>query len=132
MGNYVCLNLDVRVINELIEDLGRLETAKTRMNLENATTSQAATDTQQNPQPTSDNPTHLASHNSTFGISGSNIGHSSRASINRKSSSFTKKMVENEIEGVQFNRKRMNSSLSNSSAGRSLSGDTPRFGDQVG
>ena len=42
----------------------------------------------------------------------------------------TKKMMDNEIEGVQFNRKRMNSTISNSSGGRSM--DTPsKFGDQV-
>ena len=38
--------------------------------------------------------------------------------------------MDNEIEGVQFNRKRMNSTISNSSGGRSM--DTPsKFGDQV-
>ena len=72
--------------------------------------------------------TRLTSHNSErLGTSASTPGFGSKSSINQIP---TKKMMDNEIEGVQFNRKRMNSTISNSSGGRSM--DTPsKFGDQV-
>ena len=71
--------------------------------------------------------TRLTSHNSALGTSASTPGFGSKSSINQIP---TKKMMDNEIEGVQFNRKRMNSTISNSSGGRSI--DTPsKFGDQV-
>ena len=69
----------------------------------------------------------LASQNSALGTSASSPGFGSKNSI----SQISKKMIDNEIEGVQFNRKRMNSTISNSSGGRSLSGDPSRYGDQV-
>ena len=124
------VELDVRVINDLIEDLGRLETAKSqvqlRMSIGNPTN---LSDTkQQNLQNRSINHrSRLASQNSALGTSASSPAFGSKNSINQ----ITKKMVDHEIEGVQFNRKRMNSTISNSSGGRSLSGDPSRYGDQV-
>ena len=88
-------------------------------------------DSQQQPSwqhPSLNHRTRLTSHNSErLGTSASTPGFGSKSSINQIS---TKKMMDNEIEGVQFNRKRMNSTISNSSGGRSM--DTPsKFGDQV-
>ena len=114
----------------MIEDLGRLETAKSqvqlRMSIGNPTN---LPDTkQQNLQNRGINHrSHLASQNSALGTSASSPAFGSKNSINQ----MTKKMVDHEIEGVQFNRKRMNSTISNSSGGRSLSGDPSRYGDQV-
>ena len=110
--------------------MGRLETAKSqvqlRMKLGNSSN---ASDT----HPKNSGLLHLApltSHNSALIISASSSGLGSKISINQNTT-HPKKMVENEMEGVQFNRKRMNSSISNSSAGRSLSGDPAKYGDQV-
>ena len=155
----------MRVINELIEDLGRLESTKSqvqhRINLGNSASSNtsnnniaeaAADNAQPHQKPIlSKRPSHssrLVSHPS--GISSSIGGgvteplQGSRTSVNTNTkinnntglsaTTAKMKMVDgNEIEGVQFSRKRMNSSVSNISSvcGRSLSGDRGGFGDQV-
>ena len=70
----------------------------------------------------------LTSDNSALGRTTSSPGFGSKTSINQ----FSKmKMMDNEIEGVQFNRKRMNSTISSSSRGLSISGDPSKYGDQV-
>lgn len=128
--DQVTLSKDVRVINDLIEDLGRLETAKSQVQLRMSigNPSNLSETKQQNLQHRSLNPrSRLTSQNSALGTSASSPGFGSRNSINQ----ISKKMVDNEIEGVQFNRKRMHSTTSMSSGGRSLSGDPSRYGDQV-
>ena len=123
------LKIDVRVINDLIEDLGRLETAKSQVqNRINTGNPSNLSDTQQQPSWQHPSLNHRSRFNSErIGTSASTPGFGSKSSINQIP---TKKMMDNEIEGVQFNRKRMNSTISNSSGGRSM--DTPsKFGDQV-
>ena len=122
--------LDVRVINDLIEDLGRLETAKSQVQLRMSIGNPpnlSETKPQNLPHRSLNNRSRLTSQNSALGTSGASPGFGSKNSINQ----ISKKMIDNEIEGVQFNRKRMNSTISNSSGGRSLSGDPSRYGDQV-
>ena len=115
----------------MIEDLGRLETAKSQVQNRMNTGNNNPSDPHQQPSwqhPSLNHRTRLTSHNSErLGTSASTPGFGSKSSINQIP---TKKMMDNEIEGVQFNRKRMNSTISNSSGGRSM--DTPsKFGDQV-
>ena len=115
----------------MIEDLGRLETAKSQVQNRINTGNNSSTDPQQHSNwqhPSLNHRTRLTSHNSErLGTSASTPGFGSKSSINQIP---TKKMIDNEIEGVQFNRKRMNSTISNSSGGRSM--DTPsKYGDQV-
>ena len=125
-----CPQIDVRVINDLIEDLGRLETAKSQVQLRMHTGNAPEIQRKSVHNPSINYRPHLTSHSSAFGISGSvelSPSFGSKSSVNQNH----KKMMDNEIESVQFNRKRMNSTVSNSSGARSISGDPSRYGDQV-
>ena len=120
----------MRVINDLIEDLGRLETAKSQVQLRMHTGNAPEIQRKSLHNPSINYRPHLTSHSSAFGISGSvelSPSFGSKSSVNQNH----KKMMDNEIESVQFNRKRMNSTVSNSSGARSISGDPSRYGDQV-
>ena len=120
----------MRVINDLIEDLGRLETAKSQVQLRMHTGNAPEIQRKSVHNPSINYRPHLTSHSSAFGISGSvelSPSFGSKSSVNQNH----KKMMDNEIESVQFNRKRMNSTVSNSSGARSISGDPSRYGDQV-
>ena len=127
--------LDVRVINDLIEDLGRLETAKSQVQQRINVGSIQPPNSSDKEKPDFQHPstnhrlTRLTSDHSTLGRTISSPGFGSKtSSINQLSKM---KMMEHEIEGVQFNRKRMNSTISSSSRGLSISGDPSKYGDQV-
>ena len=115
----------------MIEDLGRLETAKSQVQLRMSSGNPSnLSETKQQNLPHRSSLNHrsrLTSQNSALGTSASSPGFGSKNSINQ----ISKKIIDNEMESVQFNRKRMNSTMSNSSGGRSLSGDPSRYGDQV-